>query len=72
MKPLQWYTRDDGVICAEPDGLEKWYYISLDSGKWCLAMVDCAGKFTESWYESEELAKEVAEGHYVGVIARFV
>ena len=72
MKPLNWYTRNDGVICAEPEGLEKSYYISLDSGKWCLAMVDCAGEFTESWHESEELARQVAFKNYSGIIERYI
>lgn len=66
---LDWKLRVDGVICAEPFGLEYWYYIDNNQ----LRLVDNYGaiKICYPGHHIDEL-KLIAQEHYVRVLKHHI
>lgn len=61
---LDWKLRVDGVICAEPFGLEHWYYIDNNQ----LRFVDNYGAIKIRYLGHIDELKLIAQKHYTAVI----
>ena len=61
---LDWKLRADGVICAEPFGLEYWYYIDNNQ----LRFVDSYGAIKIRYLGHIHELKLIAQEHYTAVI----
>ena len=75
IKPLDWQTRDDGVVHADPDGLEYAYYIEVFDEEYELALVRNDGSFDEDVitnHHSLDAAKIKAEDHYYSILKKFI
>ena len=73
-KPLAWKSEPEGII-AIPIGL-KWYYsISTSEDKFTLTLIDDHGDWTHEIcgpYESIEIAKNIAENHYLKILMALI
>jgi hypothetical protein len=70
-KKLEWNTRTDGVIYAEPNGLEKSYYIyQLEDNLFELTLIRADGTSTEegTFHENASIAKSISEEHYQKIL----
>ena len=75
IKPLDWQIREDGVVHADPEGLEYAYYIEVFDGKYELVLIRTDGSFDEdamSNHHSLESAKEKANDHYKKVLSNLI
>ena len=70
IKPLQWKTRTDGIVHADPKGLEWAYYIEpQDNDKFELAYIDRNGAIGDRLrYSDLKQAQEHAFSHYSKMI----
>ena len=77
LKPLQWQTRNDGVIYADTDGLRYSYYIapSESVGSVELALIENNGHYDEKMctiHSSISDAQQEAVLHYEKIINSFL
>lgn len=63
---LNWKTRADNVVCAEPYGLRYWYYIDEN----ILQLVDAYGYVGESYIGNVTELQLIAQQHYEDILAQ--
>lgn len=61
---LDWKLRVDGVVCAEPFGLEYWYYIDKNQ----LRLVDNYGTIKICYHGHVDKLKLIAQQDYDQII----
>ena len=75
IKSLNWITRADGVVHADPIGLQYSYYIMLNEDvKYELALIENNGSYDAqlcTTFDSIELAKKHAHQHYTDIVLSF-
>ena len=75
-RQLEWHIRSDGVVHADPIGLQYSYYIAPieNSKNFELALIENNGNFDEKMcttHDSMEFAQKMANKHYINTLLYF-